>query len=165
MAKIDTVSGALEATQDAMTAPHEPPQGAELAAADRPFWEALMATRARRLWTPADLHLAAQLARYLRRTQELEAQVEQEGAIYRDQHDTPKAHPAVKMSQDLSRQCVAIARLLQVHPLATAGRSENQTARNEANRNASRDHDDLIARPVKESTFDGDDLIARPLEH
>ena len=59
----DSAKAAVQAHQNAAQAPIEPPSYVTLPEPCKPFWQAIVTSRSRDLWTDADLVQAANLAR------------------------------------------------------------------------------------------------------
>src|SRR5690554_3069518 len=59
----DSVKAAVAAHENAAKPPLEPPAHVRVRDRDRPFWNAIVQSRARDTWTDSDLAMAASLAR------------------------------------------------------------------------------------------------------
>lgn len=77
----DTVAGMAAAFIAAAKGLAEPPEHVHLRPQDRPYWEAIVANRARDEWTDVMLATAAQLARTQADIAEWSAQLESEPAV------------------------------------------------------------------------------------
>lgn len=109
----DTAAGMAQAFIDAAKGLAEPPKHIELRPKDRPYWEAIVALRAKDEWTEVHLVAAAQLAR----TQaDIEAWTErfqaEEPIIHTGPHDTPKPNPLLSMIETATRRQLALMRSL-----------------------------------------------------
>lgn len=135
----DSVSAAIQAYQNATLGPLEPPAHVQLRDVDRPFWEAIVAARARDTWTEVDLTHAANLARCQADVMRLQAEIECEGDL-----KDGKLNPKHKLVETLSRRAVSLSRMLHVHAQATVGRSGDAREPLENERNACLWDDDLI---------------------
>ena len=123
----DSAKSAAKAHQNAAQAPIEPPVYVTLPDECKPFWDAIVTSRARDTWTESDLVTAANMARVQQALQEV--------AIGGDEH--------VK----LTRLALALARSLSVHVTATAGRAADMVNAATAEREARQDDgDELIPR-------------------
>ncbi len=123
----DSAKAAVQAHQNAAQAPIEPPVYVTLPDECKPFWDAIVTSRARDTWTESDLVTAANMARVQQALQEV--------AIGGDEH--------VK----LTRLALALARSLSVHVTATAGRAADMVNAATAEREARQDDgDELIPR-------------------
>ena len=121
----DSAKAAVQAHQNATQAPIEPPMYVALPEPCKPFWDAIVTSRARDTWTESDLVTAANMARVQQALQDV--------AIGSDEH------------AKLTRLSLALARSLSVHVTATAGRAANLVNAATAERNARQDDgDDLI---------------------
>jgi len=142
--RTDTAKAAVQAAQNAALPPLEPPACVSLRPGDRPFWERIVTSKARDNWTDVDLVTAAQLARAQADIEALQALVDAEGYVV-----DGKVNPAAQMLETLSKRTVALSRVLQVHALATVGRSADAVAAAKLERDARQaDDDDLIPRLV-----------------
>ena len=123
----DSAKAAVQAHQNAAQAPIEPPSYVTLPEPCKPFWQAIVTSRSRDLWTDADLVQAANLAR-------VQFAIES-ATVGSDEH------------AKLTRLAMALARAVAVHPTATTGRAADQVNANTAEREARQDDgDDLIPR-------------------
>ena len=126
--KSDTIKAAAQAHQNAAQAPIEPPSYVTLPEACRPFWNAIVTSRARDTWTASDLVIAANMARV--------------------QHAIEAAPVGSDEHAKLTRLSLALSRSLSVHTTATAGRAADLVGASTAERNARNDttDDGLIPR-------------------
>lgn len=123
----DSAAYAALAHQNAAQGAIEPPAYVTLPEPCRPFWEAIVTSRARDTWTDSDLVTAANMARV-----QLALQTADVGS---DDH------------AKLTRLALALSRSLSVHTTATAGRAANLVGASTAERQARQDEgDDLIPR-------------------
>ena len=123
----DSAKAAVQAHQNAAQAPIEPPSYVTLPEPCKPFWQAIVTSRSRDLWTDADLVQAANLAR-------VQYAIES-ATVGSDEH------------AKLTRLAMALARAVAVHPTATTGRAADQVNANTAEREARQDEgDELIPR-------------------
>ena len=123
----DSAKAAVQAHQNAAQGPLEPPSYVTLPEACKPFWDAIVTSRARDTWTESDLVTAANMARVQQALQTVE--------IGGDEH------------AKLTRLALALARSLSVHVTATAGRAANLVNAATAEREARQDDgDELIPR-------------------
>ncbi|MCS6490771.1 TerS protein [Burkholderia thailandensis] len=135
----DSATAAIQAHQNAALGPLEPPAYVMLRDSDRPFWNAIMAARARDTWTEIDLAHAANLARCQSDVARLQAEIEREGDVI-----DGALNPKHKLVETLSRRAVALSRMLHVHAQATVGRSEDARDALKNEREAREDDDELI---------------------
>ena len=123
----DSAHAAAEAYQNAAQAPIEPPAYVTLPEPCKPFWDAIITSRARDTWTQSDLVTAANMARV--------------------QHALEAAPVGSDEHAKLTRLSLALARSLSVHTTATVGRAANMVGAATAEREARQDDgDDLIPR-------------------
>lgn len=141
-ARTDTAKAAVEAAQNAVLPPIEPPDCITLRPADRPFWDRIIMSKARDNWTDIDLVTAAHLARAQSDIEALQRQIDIDGYVV-----DGKINPAAQMLETLSKRAIALTRVLQVHALATVGRSADAVGAAKLERDARQDDDDdLIPR-------------------
>ena len=123
----DSAKAATQAHQNAAQAPLEPPTYVTLLEACKPFWEAIVTSRARDTWTDSDLVIAANMAKV--------------------QHAIESAMVGSDDHAKLTRLSLALARSLSVHTTATAGRAADLVGASTAERKARQDDgDDRIPR-------------------
>lgn len=120
--KSDTIKAAAMAHQNAAQAPLDPPACVTLPEPCRPFWDAIVTSRARDTWTASDLVTAANMAKV---QHAIEAAV-----VGGDEH------------AKLTRLALALSRSLSVHTTATAGRAADLVGASTAERQARNDTDD-----------------------
>ena len=119
----DSASAAVRAAQAAALGPLNPPEHVALREGDRPFWDAIVTSRARDTWTDTDLTTAANLARSQADIERLQLDVDREGFTIPSGNGTPIVNPKHKLLETLTRRAVALSRVLHVHAEATVGRS------------------------------------------
>ena len=125
--KSDSAGYAATAHQNAVQAPIEPTTYVTLPEPCKPFWDAIITSRARDTWTQSDLVTAANMARV--------------------QHALEAAPVGSDEHAKLTRLSLALARSLSVHTTATVGRAANMVGAATAEREARQDDgDDLIPR-------------------
>jgi hypothetical protein len=152
---VHTTRGQLNVMKNAMlsiTDPLRPPAQVRLRPQDEPFWENVIATRARDEWTPNDLILAAQLARCQSEIEDESTELESEGNIV---HTTfgPKANPRAAIVEMLLKREIQLTRVLQMHALGVGKRSGKLAPLRKAEADARR-----IAEELQGETED--DLLA-----
>lgn len=138
-ARTDTAKAAIRATQNAAKPPIEPPACINLRPADRPFWDRIVSSKARDNWTEVDLVTAGHLARAQSDIELLQSQIDRDGYVIEG-----KVNPAAQMLETLSKRAIALTRVLQVHALATVGRSADTVNAAKLEREAAQFDDDLI---------------------
>ncbi len=84
---------------------------------DRPYWEAVLASRAMVEWNDSDLAYAVQLARAYSDIDRLQRDIDREGDILPSGRKNPR-HALVEM---LTNRAIRLARLLQIHARARHG--------------------------------------------
>lgn len=114
------------------------------------YWPAIVGSKRATAWTDSDLLLACQLARDLAMIEQLSDTLEAEGDILTDAKGKKYAHPAGNLLDQASRRIISTQRALQLHAIATTGKTDHQgqknaTARDLAHKLAEADSD-LIPR-------------------
>lgn len=92
----------------------ELPKHVRLRESDRPFWEDILRSRARDEWMPADLVVAAQLARCQYDMEAESELLETEGSVLQNQRGTPVMNPRHQVLEQLARREMAMMRSLQM---------------------------------------------------
>ena len=149
--RTDTAAGALNAMQGA-SMNIDPPAWCHVPEAAIPFWRSITRARSADRWNEVDLENAAELARTKANIERLQAELELEGDIIKNDRGTPIVNPKHSLLETLTRRMVALSRMLQVHAEATQGKSRDQVKGNKKQQEAGQalgavDGDDLIARP------------------
>jgi hypothetical protein len=121
----DSTTQAVAATQAAISGPIKPPAHIHLRDRDWPFWEAIVLARAADTWNPADLALAANLARCQADIDRLQGEIDTEGDVLKNAKGTPVVNPKHALMETFSRRAVALSRAIHVHAEATQGRSRD----------------------------------------
>lgn len=144
----DTPAFAVETAKALAEGMAPPPQ--KLSEDAMRFWPAIVGSKRPTAWSDSDLLLACQLARDLAMIEQLSETLETEGGILEDAKGKKYAHPAANLLDQATRRTVTTTRALQIHAIATTGKSDHQGKKNEAARDlagklASADND-LIPR-------------------
>lgn len=118
--RCDSAAAAVRAAQGVALGPLNPPDHVTLRPGDRPFWDAVILSRARDTWNDSDLAIAANLARSQADIEKLQAELDIDG--YSDE----KGRLSVKAAavEMLTKRTIALSRILHVHAAATLGDSE-----------------------------------------
>lgn len=134
------------AAQNAAAGPLPPPPHVKLRKGDQPFWDAIIAARARDTWTEVDLAHAANLAACLCDIERLKAELAKEDDIVTRQNGSLAINPKHILIEKLSARAASLARLVHVHATATIGPSQDaaKTLRTEKAAKAAQIDDDLI---------------------
>ena len=139
----DSASAAIRAIQSVALGPIDPPKHVALRPGDRPFWDAIVTSRARDTWTAVDLCTAANMARTQADIERLQSDLDEQGYVTSD----GKINPLAVLVETLSKRVVSLARALHVHAMATVGRSADGIKALANERTAAQDeYDDLIPR-------------------
>lgn len=136
----DSASAAVRAAQSAALGPLDPPAHVALRDGDRPFWNAIVTSRARDTWTLIDLCTAGNLARTQADVERLQSTLDTAGYVLAD----GKTNPVAALVETLTRRTVALSRALHVHAQATVGRSADASKALALEKAASAEDDDLI---------------------
>ena len=121
--RCDSAAGQIAAFHGAAT-PVEPPE--KLKVAEMKIWHEITATRARQDWTPADLRHAVNLCRTFVLIEKLHKTLARA--------ESPEK--VVGQIEKLTRLSLSMSAKLQIHALATVGRSADAVQRNTAQREA-----------------------------
>ena len=135
----DSAAAAVRAAQAAALGPLDPPAHVALREGDRPFWDAIVTSRARDTWTTIDLCTAANLARTQADIEFLQKVLDENGYV-----QGGKVSPLAVLVDTLTRRSVTLSRALHVHVVATMGRSEDASKALALEKAARQDDDDLI---------------------
>ena len=117
------------------------------------YWPAIIKAKRISTWTGIDLALASTLARDLGAIEQLTEELAREGHTLEDAKGKKYAHPAANLLDQATRRAAATARAVQVHAIATTGKTDNQGSKNEA------------ARALAEKMESLDHLIPRAPSH
>ena len=117
----DSASAAVRAAQAVALGPINPPGHVALREGDRPFWDAIVTSRARDTWTTIDLCTAGNLARTQADIEHLQCQLDTAGYVLGD----GKVNPVAALVETLTRRTVVLSRAIHVHAIATVGKSED----------------------------------------
>lgn len=145
--RIDSAAGAV-ATMAAAARDLSPPKHIKLRRGDLPFWNAVIAERAKSEWTDADLSVAANLARTMADAERIAAFPVDGGGHIR----TAALIATIGVADKLARRIVTLRRALGVDSRAKNGEQRDVNKR--------RDH--ALGLEADLSAVDDDDLIARP---
>lgn len=144
--RIDSAAGAV-AVMAAATRDLSPPKHLKLRRGDLPFWEAVIAERAKSEWTAADLAVAANLARAMADAEKIaNFGVDRGGNV-----PVSKLIQTIDLSDKLARRIVTLRRAIGLDNRSKNGEQRDVNKRRDAAKgieNASPLQDDLIARPT-----------------
>lgn len=146
--RIDSAEGALSVVA-AAAKDLSPPKHLKLRRGDAPFWESVIAERARSEWTDADLAVAANLARAMADAEKLAAfSVDRGGNV-----KVSVLMQTIELSDKLARRIVTLRRALGLDSRAKHGEQRDVNKRREqakeieAGHPLADDDDGLLARP------------------
>lgn len=149
--RIDSTAQAVKVLQAAACVSLKPPEHIELDEQDQPFWDNIMAERARSEWSQTDLELAALLARSMRKLIEEQNQLEDEGSVLYSDKGNAYGNPRARMVNDLSSRVLKYRLALGLNSRAKHGEPRDvQKRRGMAKEIESvvEGHDPLFARPT-----------------
>lgn len=138
---------ALEAAKSLAEPLPEPPQ--QLSEGARRYWASIIGSKRRLAWSDNDLLLACQLARDYDAVETMTATLDEEGPVLTRASGLQYPHPVCNLLDKANRRIILSSRALQVHSIATTGRTEDQGNKNEASRTMAskiNDASDLIKR-------------------
>ena len=131
--KATSIDGAVNAMQNVIAPPLLPPW--PLSKAQKPIWDEILVRRSRDEWNAIDLRFAWDLAEVMVRLKEEKRRLVSEGTVLEGERG-PTANPRNRVVQQLSRQAMALAVYLRVHPASEAGHPGLITATRKAEREA-----------------------------
>lgn len=123
----------------------------ELSDTGRTYFEKLINSRERSTWTQSDIHLASQCAVIMEKIDDMQDTLERDGWFILSRTGTQKAHPAVKILDQLTARQLGFLRVLGLSASQRGMSAGNQAGRNAADRNA---------QAVKISADDSDGILA-----
>ena len=132
---VSTASKAVETFRNAALGLPAPPD--HLKESDLPHWWAIVSAKRREAWSELDLEQAANLAHTLAGIRKLQDDIHTDGFLI-----DGKKNPMIDILDIFVKRSLALARLLQIHSLATNGKSSAQATRNQAFREAREAMDD-----------------------
>ena len=148
MARCDSTGFAV-ATAKSLSKPlPEPSQ--PLSDAALKHWPAIIKAKRLSAWTGVDLALATALACDLAAIETLTTKLATDGYVLTGDKGKQYAHPAAGLLDQAARRTVMTCRALQIHAIATTGKTDHQADKNEAARDLAGKLDnvhDLIPRP------------------
>jgi hypothetical protein len=98
------------------------------------YWPAIIQAKRLNAWTGVDLALATALARDLGAIETLSEELERDGHTLTDGKGKRYAHPAANLLDQAMRRTVLTTRSLQIHAIATTGKTDHQGKKNQAAR-------------------------------
>lgn len=110
----DSEAAAISAMLNAAKAPHAVPAHTRLRPGDDAFWQGILLSRAHDEWTPADLVVAAQLARTQADIERQQESLDAEGTVLENARGTPVMNPRVTVLEGLARREMALMRSLRM---------------------------------------------------
>lgn len=132
MAHANSTKFALDEAQKLAEPLPEPPR--PLTSDALRFWPTVVDSKRRSAWTQSDLTIACSLCRDLALIEKLADELEQDGPTLETKEGRRYPHPAGTLLDAAQRRVLATTRSLQIHAIATAGKSDHQGAKNEAAR-------------------------------
>lgn len=148
MARCDSTAFAVD-TAKALAKPlPEPTQALDDRAMK--YWPAIIGAKRISAWTGVELALATALASDLAAIEMLIAELATDGHTLTDAKGKKYAHPAAGMLDQASRRTILTCRTLQIHAIATTGKTDHQGKKNTEARTIAGKLDnvhDLIQRP------------------
>ena len=128
--KSNSMTAAIQAAKAAAEPIPDPPSFIRSTPAQRPFWDAIITSRARTEWSKADYIIAAQLARCQHDIETHTLLLEGEGHIVENQRGTPIMNPRHTILEQLARRQMAMMRSLAMGgALPGKGRSDLENGR------------------------------------
>lgn len=146
--RIDSISAQVEVMQKAAGA-LLPPDHVKFSEKDAPFWESIVAERAKSEWSSHDLEIAAMLARSIRCLEAEELLLETEGTVLAGANN-PIQNPRVRVVADLHARVIKYRQTLGIHSRGKNGEQRDVEKRRSMAKDIERNNpldDDLLARP------------------
>lgn len=147
--RIDSAAGAV-ATMAAAARDLSPPKHIKLRRGDLPFWDAVIAERARSEWTDADLAVAANLARAMHDAEKVAAMPIDKGGNF----TAESLILTIAASDKLARRIVSLRRALGIDSRSKHGEQRDVNNRREQAKATESGHNPMA--------HDPDGLLARP---
>ena len=148
--KSNSVSAAVDAAVAASLPMPDVPAYINLPAKAKPFWDAIVESRARSEWSKADLIIAGQLARCQLEIEVQEQGVQAEGHVLRTDRGTPVANPRQNILEQLARRQLACMRALQMGGVARGTNKVTLANKRQMERDARELKAGLTAEDVKD---------------
>jgi len=148
MAHSDSVAFAVQSAKDLQEPLPEPPLPLDENAVV--YWEQVLRSKPLSNWTPSDLLIACTLCRDLAAVEVLQEEIAEFGPVLVNEKKRRYSNPACNLLDQAQRRILAATRGLQIHAVATQGKTDHQ-----GNKVAA-------ARELAKKVDDADDLIARP---
>ena len=116
---------------------------------DLPFWQNIIAEKAKAEWSAHDLELAALLAQSLRKMRDEELTLDGEGSVITVEGRNPTANPRLTIIKDLHARVIKYRQTLGIHDRGKNGEARDSQKRREQARGIETQlDDDLLARPT-----------------
>ena len=110
----NSAEAAVKAALNANKSQLLPPAHCALREGDRPFWRAIIDSRARDEWTPSDLVVGAQLARCMHDVELEQVLLDAESTVVVDDQGQRRVNPRVSVLEQLARREMALMRTLRM---------------------------------------------------
>lgn len=130
---------ALETAQALAEPLPTPPQ--QLSEGALRYWRNIIESKRRSAWSDNDLLLACQLARDYDAIDTMTETLDAEGPVLTRPSGAKYQHPLCNLLDKANRRAVLTSKALQIHSLATNGRTEYQSDKNEAARTIAQQSD------------------------
>lgn len=126
--RADSVGGMVNAMVEAGLPPLHPPKHVKLRPGDLPFWEGIVHARSRDEWMPADLVVAAQLARCQADIEREQLALDDEDSVVTNERGTRVVNARVAVLEQFARREMALMRSLRMGGVAS-GKAEDDARR------------------------------------
>lgn len=147
--RIDSVTEQVAVMQAAVRE-IEPPAHVPLQDAATPFWNSIIAEKAKAEWTAHDLEIAAMLARAMSQLEAEEAKLTREDSVLSNAGGTAMQNPRIRVIADLHARVIKYRQTLGVHSRGKSGEQRDVTKRRDS------------AMAIESNNPLADDLLARP---
>lgn len=128
-----------------------PPEHVPLNEGDIPFWQNIIAEKAKSEWTSHDLELAALLARSLNQLEAEDRKLSVEGSVLETAGGNPMPNPRLRFIADTHSRAMKYRQTLGIHSRGKDGEKRDVDKRRNQAKGIEGDNplaDDLLARPT-----------------
>lgn len=139
----DSITAQLKAMENAALPALRAPKFCKLRRGDKPFWGAIMASRARDTWSDTDLVVASQLARCQADIEREQRALDDESTVVENARGTRVVNARVMVLEQLARREMALMRTLRIAG-TTVGRARDENATMQVEKDAVKARAELI---------------------
>ena len=147
--RIDSITASVEVMKKA-TVVLQPPAHLPLSETEMPFWNNIIAEKAKSEWTGHDLDIAAMLASSLAQLAEVSKWLAGEGSVLATAGGNPTANPRLRIISDAHARAMKYRQTLGIHSRGKEGEKRDADKRR------------TIAKGIEGNNPLDDDLLASP---